>query len=331
MLNAKNGISKENFFLYSMPRGWVQLHKFLSSLFLATVAPSAFIYFWAFWSSSVTIFGILFVIEKKKSPGNNLAWKVVRMTWSSTSSNYNSSLLNRVRYCLSDSPSICWMLRRWPIGFLCLCPLMKWQTKPLLSCSKFTIVPGGILLNHTLATPFNVVGNALHITSSGVICNSINVLNDSMWSKGSLELSYDSNYRRRNFGGRGQYSTLVVNDESVFRIIPFRFSPPLSFIALFSSSISFLMLRSSFSILVESSPEVLSHLLAWEFDSSSFWFSPVRWHSAFWDSIVFHNSSFWRVSFSTLAKRAWICYCCTAFGWGVVLASILYFEELVCH
>ena len=162
----------------------------------------------------------------------------------------------------------------------------------------------GILPNHTLAAPFSVVGNALHITSSEVIYNSISVLNDSIWSKGSLEPSYDSNCGRRNFGGRVRFNTSVVNGESVLRIIPFRFSPPLSFITLFSSSISFLMLRSSFSILEESSPEVLSHLLAWEFDYSSFWFSPVHWCYAFWDSIVFCSSSFWRVSSSTLARRA---------------------------
>ena len=191
------------------------------------------------------------------------------MTWSLTSSTCNSFLLNWVTYCLNDSPSTWWMLRRLPVGFLCLCPPMKCRTKPLLSCSKFAIVPGGILLNHTLAAPFSVVGNALHITSVGVIYNSINVLNDSMWSKGSLELSYDSSCGRRNFGGRGRFSIAVVNSESVLQIIPSKFSLPLSFMALLNSSISFLMLR-SFSILEESSLEVLSCLLAWEFDSSSF-------------------------------------------------------------
>ena len=182
------------------------------------------------------------------------------MTWSLASSTCSSSLLNRVIYCLSDSLSAYWMLRRWPVGFLCLFPPIKWWTKPLLSWSKSAIVPGGILLNHTLVAPFNVVGNALHITSSEVICNNISVLNDSMWSKESLEPSYDFNYRRQNFSGRGWFSTSLENGESVLRIIPSRFSPPLSFITLFSSSMSFLMLWSSFSTLVESSPEVLSHL-----------------------------------------------------------------------
>ena len=208
---------------------------------------------------------------------------------------------------------------------------MKWQTKSLLSCSKSAIVLKGILPNHTLVASFNVVGNALHITSSGVICNNINILNDSIWSKGSLEPSYDSNYGRRNFGGRGRFNTSLVNGEFALWIIPSKFSPPLSFIALFSLSISYLMLRSSFYTLVESSPEVLSCLLAWEFDSSSFWFSPVRQRSAFWDSIIFHSFSFSQVSSSTLAKRTWICCCCIASSWGVAFTSILYSEELFCH
>ena len=250
----------------------------------------------------MTVFGGILVIEKKKSLGNNPAWKVVRMTWSSASSTYSSSLLSQVTYCLSDSPSACWMLRRWPVSFFYLCPPMKWWTKPLLSCSKFAIVPGGILLNHTLAAHFSVIGNAQHITSSRIIYNNINALNDSIWSKGSLEPSYDSNCGRRNFGGRGRFSTLVVHGEFVLLIIPSKFSPPLSLMELLNSSISFLMLWNSFSILEESSPTVLSRLLAWEFDSSSFWFPPVRRRSAFWDFIVFRSSSFWRVSSSTLMQ-----------------------------
>ena len=231
--------------------------------------------------------GFWWLRRKKKSPGSNPTWKVVRMTWSLVSSTYSSSLLNQVTYYLSDSPSACWMLRRWQVGFFHLCPLMKWRTKPLLSCSKFAIVLGGILLNHTLATPFSIVGNALHITLFGVICNNFNILNDLMWSKGSLKPSYDSNCGRRNFDRKGRFSTSVVNGESLLQIISSKFSPPLSFMALFNSSISFLMLRSSFSILEESSPKVLSRLLAWEFYSSSFWFLIVHQRSAFWIPLSF--------------------------------------------
>ena len=128
---------------------------------------------------------------------------------------------------------------------------MKWRTNLLLSCSKFAIVLGDILLNQTLAAPFNVVGKALHITSSRVMCRCIKVLKDSMWSKGSFESSYDSSCGRRNFGGRGRFNTLVVNSESVLRIIPSRFSTAFPFVALLSSSISLLMLWSSLSILDE--------------------------------------------------------------------------------
>ena len=215
-------------------------------------------------------------------------------------------------------------------------PPIKWRIEPLKSCSKSAIVPRDILLNHTLTAPFCVVGDTLHITSFGVIWNSINVLNDSMWSNRSLEPSYDSYYGRQNFSGRGRLSTSVVNGEPVLQIILSKFSSPLSFMAYFNSSISFLMLRSSFSILEESSPEVLSRLLAWEFDSS-FSFSPVRQCYAFWDFIFFRSSSFWQVSSSTLAKRAWICCCCIASScWAVsgccsVFGSISYFEELFCH
>ena len=184
-----------------------------------STSSSAFMYFWDLRSNIAIVFGGLLVIEKKKSPSINPAWKVVKMTWSSASFTCSSSLLNWVMFCLSDSPSTYWMLRRWPVSFLCLCPPMKWWTKPLLSCSKSAIVPRGILLNHTLAAPFSVIRNALHITSSGVICNSISILNDSMWSKGSLESSYNSNCGRQNFGGWGRFSTSLVNGESVLRIV----------------------------------------------------------------------------------------------------------------
>ena len=90
----------------------VPLSLFLFPSFLASTTSSALMYFWAFWSNSATVFGGLLVIEKKKSPSSNPAWKVVSLTWSSISSTCCSSLLNRVTYCLNDSPSVYWMLRR---------------------------------------------------------------------------------------------------------------------------------------------------------------------------------------------------------------------------
>ena len=134
------------------------------------------------------------------------------------------------------------------------------------------MVPGGILSNHTLAASFSVVGKALHITSSRVICKSIKVLNVSMWSKGSLEPSNGSSWGRRNSGGKGRFNTSVVNGESILQIIPSRFSTALSFTTFLSSSISLLILRSSFSILDEFSSDVLAFLLIWLSDSSSLLF-----------------------------------------------------------
>ena len=149
------------------------------------------------------------------------------------------------------------------------------------------MVPEGSLLNHTLAAPFNVVGKALHITSSRVICKSTKVLNDLMWSKGSLKPPKESNWGRRNFGGSGRFNTSVVNGESVLRIILSKFSTVLSFTAFLSSSISLLMLRSSLSILDEFSSGVLVLLFVWLFDHSSLWFpSILRRSSSFWFSTI---------------------------------------------
>ena len=50
---------------------------------------------------------------------------------------------------------------------LCLCPPIKLLTNNLLNSSKELTVLGGILLNHTRASPLRVVGKALHIISSG--------------------------------------------------------------------------------------------------------------------------------------------------------------------
>ena len=172
------------------------------------------------------------------------------------------------------------------------------------------MVPEGNLPNHTLVVPYSVVGKALYITSSRVICKSIKVLNDSMWSKGSFEPSKDSNWGRQNYGGSGWFNTSMVNGESVLLIILSKFSMALSFIAFLSSFISLLMLRSSFSILDEFSSSVLVLLFAWLFDpsslwipstlqrSSSFWFSRIHYRSSFWDSAALLNSSFWRVTSS---------------------------------
>ena len=137
------------------------------------------------------------------------------------------------------------------------------------------MVPKGTLQNQTLATPFSVVGKALQIFSSGVIYKSIRVLNDSMWSKGSLELSYDSSWRRQYFSWKGRFNTSMVNSKSVLRIILSRFSIALSFTAFLSSFISLLLLRSSLSILGELSSNALVFLLIWLSYSSSLLFPSI--------------------------------------------------------
>ena len=68
-------------------------------------------------------------------------------------------------YRLSFSP--CSMVNRLDEERLCVCPPIKLLTNNLVNSSKELTELGGILLNHTRAGPFRVVGKALHIISSG--------------------------------------------------------------------------------------------------------------------------------------------------------------------
>ena len=56
---------------------------------------------------------------------------------------------------------------------------MKWVKKCPLNSLKLETVLGANLLNHTLASPFNVVVNALHMISSKTLSRCVRVLNDS--------------------------------------------------------------------------------------------------------------------------------------------------------
>lgn len=103
--------------------------------------------------------------RKRSLKSISLAWNVVKITKSSTSSTCNTSLLKRSTYYLNDSPSTCQIFNRWPKGFLWCCPPMKWRTNFSFSCSKLAIVLSDSLLNHIMAMPFRVVENALHMTS----------------------------------------------------------------------------------------------------------------------------------------------------------------------
>ena len=111
--------------------------------------------------------------------------------------------------------SRCLIFRRLVGDLLYFCPPMKYVTKCPLSSIKFEIEFGVILLNHTLASPLSVVGNALHIILSRTPCKCMRVLNDFRWSSGSFLPSYVSTYGIQNLAGRGQEVTCVVKGKSI--------------------------------------------------------------------------------------------------------------------
>ena len=71
------------------------------------------------------------------------------------------------------------------------------------------------LPNHTLAVPFNVVGKALHMISSGTPWRCMVVLNVAMWLQGSHVLSYESKVGILNLEGRGWLMMDAIKGESV--------------------------------------------------------------------------------------------------------------------
>ena len=92
---------------------------------------------------------------------------------------------------------------------------MKLLTNNLLNSSKELILFGGILLNHTRASPLRVVGKALHIISSGTPWRCMVVLKVVIWSNGSHVPSYESNEGILNFEGKGCPLMEAVKGESV--------------------------------------------------------------------------------------------------------------------
>ena len=84
------------------------------------------------------------------------------------------------------------MFSRFAEDLLYFWPSIKWVTECPLSSLKVEIVLGASLLNHTLASPLIVVGNALHMISSGTPCRCIRALKDFRWSNESREPSYAS-------------------------------------------------------------------------------------------------------------------------------------------
>ena len=107
------------------------------------------------------------------------------------------------------------MLIKHAVDLLYLCPPMKCEVNWALNSLKVLIELGVNLLNQILVGPFNVVGNALHMISSGTPWRCIRVLKVSKWSRGSLTLSSLSIYGMRNFWGRGKELLEGVNGELV--------------------------------------------------------------------------------------------------------------------
>ena len=124
-------------------------------------------------------------------------------------------MLKWVTYDLRLSSSSYVMLSMAVKDLLCLCPPMKCVTKCPLNSLKVETMFGVSLLNHTLASPFNVVGKTLHIISSGIPCKCMRVLNDSKWSSGSRDLLYASICGIRNLTGRGKEVTCAVKGELI--------------------------------------------------------------------------------------------------------------------
>ena len=160
------------------------------------------------------------------------------------------------------------------------------------------------MLNHTRAALLRVIRKDRHRISSGICCRLRVILKVVMWSKGSFMPSYDSSCRRQNLGDRGNSKTFVVKGESVLFTIPSKFLFVFSFIAFFSSSISFLMILRR-SLLTPSNGSVLLDLsLLWLFSSSSALLASTVAHKKFPSCCnCYLISWFFLVSSSKLAMR----------------------------
>ena len=122
------------------------------------------------------VFGSFLYRENKNFPFRKPLVKAATKILSSASSIESTSLLKRVMYDLSVSSSRYLMLIKHAVDFLYLCPPMKREVNWALSSLKVLIELGVNLLNQILATPFSVVGKALHMISSGTPWRCIRVL-----------------------------------------------------------------------------------------------------------------------------------------------------------
>ena len=248
--------------------------------------------------------------------------KVVSCTLSSASSISSTSLLNRFTYDLSDSPSSCLIVSRWSTGLFCRCPLTKWCTNELLSCSKSSIDDWANFLNRTCTAPLRVAGKEWHRISYGVCYRLRVILKVVMWSNGSFRLSYNPSWGKWNLGGKRHSRTFVVKRELVLFTISSKFLFVFSFMAFFSSSISFLMLLRR-SLLTPSDGSILLELSFLLLFSSSLFlltlFLAREWFLSYCNCCLI--SWFCLVSSSILAVNVWT-YKANAIGSYGVFDSI---------
>ena len=134
------------------------------------------------------------------------------------------------------------------------------------------------------------------------------------WSKGSFSLSNGPSCSRRNFEGIGHSKTVVVKGESILLTIQSKLRSIFSLIALFSSSISFLISLKRSKL---GSYGVASHRC-----SSFLWLSPLssqlvpdRFSSYCNRNLI---SWFYRVGSSTPTMNVWICRANAIESWGVL-------------
>ena len=114
---------------------------------------------------------------------------------------------------LSFSP--CSMFSKLDEERLCLWPSTKLLMNNLLNSWNEVMVFGGSLPNHTLAGPFNVVGKALHMISSGTPWRCMVILNVAIWSQRSHVPSYESRVGILNLEGRGWLMMDTIKGESI--------------------------------------------------------------------------------------------------------------------
>ena len=113
------------------------------------------------------VFGSFLYRENKNLPFRSPLVNAATSILSSASSIERASLLKRVILARSVSSYRCLMFIKQAVDFLYRCPPIKCEVNRALNSLKVLMEFGVNLLNQTLVGPFSVVGNALHMISSG--------------------------------------------------------------------------------------------------------------------------------------------------------------------